>query len=169
MDTLLALIVGFVLGILFVLWDNKKGYVWYKRWYDLSHKEPLKQMNHYSFINNQPFSKRVVPAILITASFTLITYLMGSLNPAYALLTGGISLVGVIVGFYIGPFVANKLPKGLQKATETLEKIDKLEAELKAEKKTEEITEKPETEEPKSDDEKKDDDWRKGIKDFIDK
>lgn len=169
MDTLLALIVGFVLGILFVLWDNKKGYLWYKRWYDLSHKDPLAQMNHYSFINNQPFSKRVVPAILLTAAFTLITYLMGSLNPAYALLTGGVSLAGVIVGFYVGPFVANKLPKGLQKATETLEKIDKLEAELKAEKKKEEITQQPKPEAPKSDSDKKDDDWRKGIKDFIDK
>ncbi len=171
MDSILSLIIGLVLGILFVLWDHKKGQAWYKRWYDLSHKDPLHPSIDDTFIRNQPFSKRVVPAIIITGVFMYITWWLGNLNPLITFLQGGIALVAVIIGFYVGPFIANKLPKGLKKANETLRKIDAIEADIKEVKPINVETPKPERDEikspPKKDD--KDEDWRKGIKDFLDK
>ncbi|MFT5723994.1 MAG: hypothetical protein ACI9JN_001111 [Bacteroidia bacterium] len=170
MDTLLALIIGLVLGISFVIWDHKKGQKWYKRWFDLTHKDRLEAGKDVTFIRNQPFSKRLVPAIFITAIFMYVTWWLGNLNPLITMLHGAIALVAVVAGFYIGPYIANKLPKGLAKANETLKKIDELEADLSA-KDVPTKTIEPERAkkvEPKTPD-KKDDDWRSGVKDFLDK
>ena len=60
------------------------------------------------------------------------TWWLGSLNPLVTMLHGVIALAAVLVGFYTGPFIAKKLPKGLAKANETLKKIDALEADLSA-------------------------------------
>ena len=81
MDTLLSLIIGLVLGVVFVIWDHKKGQKWYKRWFDLTHKERLPEGTDVTFIRNQPFSKRLVPAVLITGIFMYATWWLGSLNP----------------------------------------------------------------------------------------
>ncbi|MBO6515202.1 MAG: hypothetical protein JJ975_01450 [Bacteroidia bacterium] len=171
MDTFLSLLVGFVIGILFFAWDNKKGYVWYKRWYDLSHKTPLDSDNVYSFINNQPFSKRLVPAIILTVLFAWGSWLLGDLNLIITLVTGMLSLVGVIAGFYVGPMVMNKLPKGLKEANKTLKKIDELEKDLLDDQKEPKPQQPQAPEQSSSDktDDKKDTDWRKGVQDFLDK
>lgn len=171
MDSLISLLVGFAIGILFYMWDNKKGYVWYKRWYDLSHKSPLEKLNHYSFINNQPFSKRVIPAIILTALFSYGTWLLGDLNPIESLLTGVVSLIGVLAGFYVGPFALKTLPKSWREANKTLKKIDKLEQDLlnKTESKKEPTPEKIEPPKKVNQQDKPDKDWRKGVQDFLDK
>ena len=169
MDTLLSLIIGLVLGIAFVLWDHKKGSSWYKRWFDLTHKERLPDGSDVTFIRNQPFSKRLIPAVLITGLFMYITWWLGNLNPLITMLHGAIALVAVLVGFYVGPFIANKLPKGLAKANQTLKKIDALEADLGTKEVPKKTIEPEKKEAPKPKDEgKKDDDWRSGIKDFLD-
>ncbi len=172
MDSFLSLLVGFVIGILFFVWDNKKGYTWYKRWYNLSHKNALESEGQYSFINNQPFSKRLIPAVILTTLFAYGTWLLGDLNPIQSLLTGMLSLVGVLVGFYVGPMVMNKLPKGLKEANKALKKLDKLEEELKSsgsKKSTPEPEKKKDDPKSGDNDDDKGDDWRKGVKDFLDK
>jgi hypothetical protein len=168
MVTFLSLRVGLVLGTLFYFWDNKKGYSWYKRWYDLSHKEPLETTDVYSFVNNQPFSKRLIPAIIIAVAFSYLTWLLGDINLIITLLTGALSLVGILVGFYLGPLILKKLPKGFKEAKKTLDKIDSLEQDLtnKSPKPISEPTPEPEKKSPPK---KDDDDWRKGVKDFLDK
>lgn len=173
MDTILALLIGFTLGILFVVWDNKKGQVWYKRWHDLSHRDPLVTAEKISFLNGQPFSKRLVPAVLITVVFMYLVWKLGSINPMVTILQSMVALVAVLIGFYVGPFIANKLPKGIKKANETLKKVDALESSL-LDKQEESIKKAPanKPEETKSEgdsENKKDDDWRKGVKDFLDK
>lgn len=173
MDTILALLIGFTLGILFVVWDNKKGQVWYKRWHDLSHRDPLETTEKVTFLYGQPFSKRLVPAVLITVVFMYFVWKLGSINPMVTILQSVVALAAVIIGFYVGPFVANKLPKGLKKANETLKKMDALESSILDKKEAttpKEPDTKPEGTNPeKGDENKKDDDWRKGIKDFLDK
>lgn len=169
MDTLLSLIIGLVLGVVFVIWDHKKGQKWYKRWFDLTHKERLPEGTDVTFIRNQPFSKRLVPAVLITGIFMYATWWLGSLNPLVTLLHGVIALAAVLVGFYTGPFIAKKLPKGLAKANETLKKIDALEADLSAKEVPTKTIEPEKKEAPAKKENKKDDDWRKGVQDFLDK
>ena len=170
MDTLLSLIIGLVLGVSFVLWDHKKGLKWHKRLFDLTHKERLPEGIDLTFIRNQPFSKRLVPAVLITGIFMYVAWWLGNLNPLITLLHGVIALVAVLIGFYVGPFIAKKLPQGLAKANETLKKIDELEADLGAKEAPKKVIdpEKSAKPEPKKED-KKDDNWRKGIQDFLDK
>lgn len=170
MDTLLSLIIGLVLGVGFVIWDHRKGQKWYKRWFDLTHKDRLPAGTDVTFIRNQPFSKRLVPAVLITGTFMYVTWWLGSLNPLMTILHGVIALVAVLVGFYTGPFIANKLPKGLAKANETLKKIDELEADLSTKEVPKKTIEPEKIEKPENEKEdKKEDDWRKGIQDFLDK
>lgn len=170
MDTLLSLIIGLVLGVAFVIWDHKKGQKWYKRWFDLTHKDRLEEGGDLTFIRNQPFSKRLVPAILITGVFMYVTWWLGNLNPLITMLHGVIALAAVLVGFYVGPLIAHKLPKGLAKANETLKKIDALEADLSAKEVPTKTVEPEKKIAPKGKKEdKKDDDWRKGVQDFLDK
>jgi len=168
MDTFLSLIVGLVLGTLFYFWDNKKGYTWYKRWYDLSHKEPLEVTGVYSFVNNQPFSKRLIPAVIIAVVFSYLTWLLGEVNPLYTMLSGVLALIGILIGFYLGPLIMKKLPKGVKEAKKTLDKIDSLEQDLK-EKSSKPVIEPTPEPEKKDPPKKDDDDWRKGVKDFLDK
>lgn len=169
MDSFQSLLVGFVIGTLFFLWDNKKGYTWYKRWYDLSHKKPLER-NDLSFINNQPFSKRLIPGIILTALFMWLSWMLGDLNIVAAALSTVIALVGVVAGFYVGPFVLNTLPKTWREANKTLQKIDDLEKDLKQEDKDTPKTKPTQPDDTGKDDEDKDDkDWRKGVKDYLDK
>jgi uncharacterized membrane-anchored protein YhcB (DUF1043 family) len=171
MDSFLSLLVGLALGIVFFLWDHKKGQKWYKRWYDLSHKEALNEDRNDSFVVNQPFSKKLIPAIILTLIFSYVTWVFGDLNPIIAALTGLIMLIGVLIGLYVGPFMVKTVPSKLKQANKALKKIDAIEQDILDEHSVveeAEIEEAPKPEETK-DEPKKDDDWRKGVKDFLDK
>ena len=171
MDTILSLIVGFAFGLIFTFWDNKNGKKWYKRWHNLSHKSPLPEDSNLSFTNNQPFSKRLVPAIILTAIFVYITWMFGELNLIYTILTFTLILIGVLLAFYTGPLILNALPGKLKEANKALKKIDELEQDLKSSAETILPTRKEEAEPIKEvkPEKKSDDDWRKGVKGFLDK
>ncbi|MBT8326472.1 MAG: hypothetical protein KJP21_02035, partial [Bacteroidia bacterium] len=144
----------------------------YRRWHNLSHKNPLSDESDLSFLNNQPFSKRLVPAIILTLIFGYITWMFGHLNLIYTILTFALLLVGVLLAFYTGPLILNALPGKLKEANKALKKIDALEQDIKSTaeavlpKSKEEA--KPIEEEIKPE-KKKDDNWRKGVKGFLDK
>ncbi len=122
MDILISLLIGFALGIVFFIWDNKKGKKWHRRWYDLSHKTPLAEDSEDSFIVNQPFSKKLIPAVIITILFSYVTWSFGDINPILAIISSLIMLVAVLIGFYVGPFMSRTVPKGLNEANKTLKK-----------------------------------------------
>jgi hypothetical protein len=180
MDSFLSLLVGLIVGLLFFFWDKKNGIKWYRRWHNLSHKNPLSQGSDLTFITNQPFSKRIVPAILLTAVFGYITWMFGHTNLIYTILTFTLMFVGVVAGFYIGPFLGKTVPEKIKDANQALEKSDKLESEIKDDLKVAKdkvldkapnaSTQEEEETPPKAEgDNNNDKDWRKGVKDFLDK
>lgn len=176
MDPLLSLLIGFVFGLLFFFYDLRGGKKLYRKWHDLSNKNPLNQDSEKGFVHQQPFSKKLVPAVIIFALFSILLYYTGNLNPIEIVISGSILLAAVMVAFYLGPLLLSILPSKLKQAGKAIDKIDELEANLKAEYLeekeviVEETTEhKPEIKEEKKTEPKSEKDWRDGIQDFLDK
>ncbi|PCJ66024.1 MAG: hypothetical protein COA58_08085 [Bacteroidetes bacterium] len=177
MDPLLSLIVGFVFGLLFFFFDLNGGKKWYRRWHNLSNKNPLNEDSNQGFVHQQPFSKKLVPAVFIFVLFSFILWYTGNLNPIEILISGGILLFALMLAFHLGPLLLNILPAKMKQVNKAIEKIDELEANIKSEKiEVQEVTpekievEKPkETPKPKAKEAEPKKDWRDGVQDFLDK
>lgn len=171
MDTFIGPLIGFALGFFFAFFDMKKGRYWYRSWYKLTHKEGLPEDSPQTFIQNQPFSKRLVPAVILSAIVGYILFATGGLNWVLLLINTSLMLVAMMFSFYAFPFLIQKISPKLGQVRDTIKKIDELEASLKRN----DVKEKPEMDkmEPPKDaqksDDKKDDNWRSGVKDFLDK
>ena len=171
MDTLLALILGFVGGIIYYFFDHKRMKGWHRKWYALTHKDPLPEGIEIGFVYGQPFSGKLYSAIFLSALVTIIIIVTGTSNLFIQLLYGAFILIGMMLAFYITPLVMKHGVPRVKQMKENIEKIDKMEAEMKGEPEPEPKREEKPAEEPPPGDEKKDGDdkdWRKGIKDYLD-
>jgi len=178
MDPILSLIIGFVFGLLFFFYDLRGGKKLYRKWHDLSNKDPLEDASEKGFVYQQPFSKKLIPAVVIFIVFSLLLFYTGNLNPIEILISGSLLLAATMLAFYLGPLLLNILPSKLKQANKVIEKIDELEASVKSEfseDKKIRVKEKSEkeavnkTEEKTISKEKSNKDWRDGIQDFLDK
>ena len=173
------LILGAVAGILLYYLDLKKGISWYRKWYDISHKEPFKGKLDKGFIHGQAFSQRFITGIVISVLVGAIIYAAGSLNLLVLSLSMAVFFIALVGGFYLGPVVFSKIVPRVEEIKSSLEKIDVIEKKLlKKEESAEEVPEleevpeqkiqksQVEEEEPKKEDQE---DWRKGIKKHLDK
>ena len=175
MDSLIALLIGFGFGLAFAWFDKKKGNFWYRSWYKLTHKEALEEGSSSTFLQNQPFSSRIVPAIILSAVIGLVFYITGDLNVVMILIYMALIFVGIMASFYTFPFFTKQIQPQLEKVKDTIVKIDEIEASIKDKPNPEKIDDivkedpnNKEKEIPK-DDKKDDKDWRSGVKDFLDK
>ena len=174
MDTLLALFIGLVAGLLFYFFDFKRGLNAYRKWYDLTNKDELPDDVEMGFAYKQPFSGKLYTAIALSLFITLLVILAGSQNLFVELLYGVFILAGVMGAFYLAPLIFRHGGKHMNKLKKAVDKIDQFEADLKSKEKEKvkiEVKEEKEQkeEEPKEiKEEKKDDDWRKGVKKFLD-
>ncbi|MGB0850002.1 MAG: hypothetical protein ACPGTP_02040 [Bacteroidia bacterium] len=173
MDPILSIIVGFAFGLLFFFFDLKGGKKWYRKWHNLSNKNPLEDGSQKGFVHQQPFSKKLVPAIFIFVLFSLTLWYTGNLNPIEILISGGLLMLATMVAFYLGPLLLNILPAKMKQVGEAIEKIDELEAGIKQ--RQIEVPEKVEVKKPieKAPEKEKEiepkKNWRDGVQDFLDK
>ncbi|MBR9860206.1 magnesium transporter [bacterium] len=182
MDSLIALIIGFGIGFGFYYFDLKKGFSSYRKWYKLTHKDPLPAESNKGWVFNQPFSARLSMALVLSLVLAVILFFTGNLNLIMILVYAAVVLVGCLVAFYLSPYLFNKVPGHLEKISKAIEKVDEIEERLKKEETASETAikeeakakseiEEPETKEEDQPEKKKDDkdDWRSGVKDFLDK
>jgi hypothetical protein len=183
MDSLLMLIVSFVLGVALYLIDVKRGVKWYHKWYNLTHKEPV-EVNYKGFIHLRGAYQKLTVAIVFSGLFFLIMLFFGG-NPIVHLLTSAVMLVGFMIGFYMATPVLKFLPGGVKELDKILKKADEVERIIHAndpnaksepstipvsdeKEKTEEVKPDPqEKAEPKNKDDDKD--WRGGIDEYLKK
>jgi len=166
MDLLSPLLIGFVLGLGFAWFDLKKGNFWYRAWFKLTHKEGLDSESDLTFLKGQPFSARLIPAILISIIVVAVFKVTGNLNFFLNLWYSGLILVGLLAAFYLFPFFMQRIRPQLQNVQKTIKKIDEIEASAR---KVDKPKAEPEKIDPKKPDDDEDKDWRKGVKDFLDK
>ena len=174
MDTLLALVLGLVGGIAYYFFDQRRMKGWHRKWYALTHKNPLLEGIDIGFVYGQPFSGKLYFAIFLSAVITFIIIITGTANLFIQLLYGIFILLGMMVAFYVTPLVMKHGVPRVKQMKDSIEKIDLMEAEMKGEETTSTTTAPPapDPEEKKTDSEassdKDDKDWRKGIKGFLD-
>lgn len=182
MDSLLMLIVSFVLGVALYLIDVKRGVKWYHKWYNLTHKEPV-EVNYKGFIHLRGAYQKLTVAIILSAVFFLIMLFFGG-NPIVHLLTSAVMLVGFMIGFYMATPVLKFLPGGVKELDKILKKADEVERIIhandpnaksepstipvnKEKEQKEEV--KQESEEEKPEKKEDDKDWRGGIDEYLKK
>ncbi|MBI1306879.1 MAG: hypothetical protein GC181_09750 [Bacteroidetes bacterium] len=176
MGTLLPLLVGLIVGIAFAFFDRKRGLFWYRSWYKLTHKDGLPEDSQHTFLFQQPFSKRLVPAVTMTLAIGWLFYVAGNINFFELLLYLALMLIGMMLSFYLFPFFTKSVQPQIKQIRNTIERIDEIEQSIKdknvtipIESKDEKPEEQKKDDSDKKDDKDKGDDWRKGVKDFLDK
>ncbi|MBK6550033.1 MAG: hypothetical protein IPH05_02425 [Flavobacteriales bacterium] len=182
MDTLLTLGIAFIAGIFFYYMDLNKGRRWNTRWYDLTHQHKSPSLLEKGLIHLQPFQQKLVMAIVIAGLFTAVAIAVGGAHALLDLITGGIAVVGLLLGFYAAVFLFKGKRWNMEPVREVLNKVDRIEAEAHGEKhdipsrKDAEPAKPTRSADPPDQHEQKapepgDDrpDWRAGIKKFTDK
>ncbi len=178
MDTLLAFFIGLAAGIVYYFFDYKKMTKGYRSWYKLTHKDAMPEGITQGFVYAQPFSGKLYSAIFLAMIITGIIILTGSANILIQLLYGVFIAVGLMLAFYVAPFIFRHAPGNVTKLKKKLNEIDKLESDLgfnrapeepkpvKVEKEKAVTETKPIEKEPEKPADK-DEDWRKGINDYL--
>ena len=134
MDTLLTLGIAFIAGIFFYYMDLNKGRRWNTRWYDLTHQHKSPSLLEKGLIHLQPFQQKLVMAIVIAGLFTAVAIAVGGAHALLDLITGGIAVVGLLLGFYAAVFLFKGKRWNMEPVREVLNKVDRIEAEAHGEK-----------------------------------
>ena len=115
MEAYVALIIGYGIGLLFAFFDRKRGKFWYRAWYKLTNKDPLAEDSELTFLINQPFSARLVPAVLISLVAGFLFWVTGDLNILLILLYVALMFIGMMLSFYTFPFFVKRVQPQLGK------------------------------------------------------
>ena len=191
-NTIFTAIIGLVIGIFISFYDKKLGKKLYHKWYNISNKNNLDPDTEIGFVTNQLFGQKLTVALIVTSIAYLIHFfLIGEAFLGIFRMIG--FFIGIMVAFYTSSLLLSLFSKKVSKTIEYIENVEKGGIDLKAEakkgyekakdkledvvesvketvtgKETEEIKQeipKEKKETPKEEDK----DWRKGVKDFLDK
>ncbi|NNC94438.1 MAG: hypothetical protein HKN92_02680 [Chitinophagales bacterium] len=181
MNIALPVILFFLLGILLYYIDLKVGVQLYRKWYKLTHKDPLPVGIQRGFIVNSSLESLFGIALILIVAEVLLSFQIGNSPPLLDILLGVLGFIGLMLGFYLGGI----LMKGMGKTIGYLEHIEKGELDLgkelvKGVKKAREAikeektnsTDDSEVQEEHSEtkeDDKPEKDWRDGVDDFLKK
>jgi len=95
-----------MLGAFWYIVDRLHGVRWYRRWYRLTHEEPLPQNVTVGFVYNRRSRHKVVMATVVSTAQTLVALTsVESLNLLVELILWIVEIPMVMVGFAIGPLV----------------------------------------------------------------
>ena len=113
-----------ILGSFWYILDRLHGVRWYRRWYALTHRDPLPQDVVVGFIYNRRSRHKVVMATVLSTVQTFIALTsVESLNLLVELILWIVEIPMVMIGFAIGP-MAFKLWK---RKDEMLDAVDDFE------------------------------------------
>jgi hypothetical protein len=173
MDTLLTLAIAFIAGIIIYFIDLKAGRRWNTGWYNLTHQHRSPVLLPKGLIHLQPFTRKLFMAILLSGLYTVIAILAGGSHALLDLYTGGLGVIGMMLGFYAGVLIFRSR-FNLDPVREVLKKADQMEARAHAHETPATTVPEPvhrtgvqPKEAPSPEEEKPD--WRAGIKKFTDK
>jgi len=195
METTFAAIIGLVIGIFFTIYDKKSGKKLYHKWYNISNKNNLDPDMEIGFVTNQLFGQKLTVSLIITGLTYVIGFMLFGMNPISGIFYMIAFFLGLMVSFYTASLLLSLFSKKISKTINYIEKVEKGSIDLKAEAKKgfekakdkvsevaedikESVTGKEETKEiieekteptPEKETPKDDKDWRKGVKDFLDK
>ena len=187
-------IIGLVIGMFISFYDKKSGKKLYHKWYNISNKNNLDPKMEIGFVTNQLFGQKLTVALIFTAiAYVVHFFLVGDAFLGLFRMIG--FFVGIMIAFYTASLLLSLFSKKISKTIDYIEKVEKGSIDLKAEAKKgfekakdkvsevaedikESVTGKEETKEiieekteptPEKETPKDDKDWRKGVKDFLDK
>lgn len=95
-----------MLGAFWYIVDRLHGVRWYRRWYALTHREPLPQDVTVGFVYNRRSRHKVVMATVVSTVQTFVALTsVESLNLLVELILWIVEIPMVMLGFAIGPLV----------------------------------------------------------------
>ena len=100
------MVVFVMLGAFWYIVDRLHGVRWYRRWYKLTHRDPLPQNVVVGFVYNRRSRHKVVMAAVVSTVQTFVALTsLESLNLLVELILWIVEIPMVMVGFAIGPLV----------------------------------------------------------------
>lgn len=161
-----------LLGTFWYIVDRRFGVKWYRRWHNLTNKNPLPTDVEVGFIyNRKSRHKALMAGVLSTVQTVLALFSMESINLLVELILWIVEVPMTMLGFLIGPW-GYKLWLGRGEMFDALDEINaKSQPEdEKAEEPVEEKAPEPEPEpEPEPKDDPEDDDPRDMMSRYTDK
>lgn len=140
------IILFILLGAFWYVMDRRFGVKWYRRWFNLTHRDPLPAGVEAGFIYNRKSRHKAVMATLLSTVQTVAAlFTLESINLLVELILWIVEVPMTMLGFMIGPW-AYRLWKGRD---EVFDKLDEFHVKTRLEEKDEKSeakAEKPKTE-----------------------
>lgn len=121
-----------VLGMVWYNFDRRWGVKVYRRWYGLTHKDPLPAGEERGFIYKRSTSAKVTAATVVSTIQSILAVWNSEVNPLVELIMWVAEVPVTLLGFYAGPF-AYALWQKKEAVFETIDKVESGEVSIAAE------------------------------------